>query len=237
MAVDGGRWGCVAAGAGAQEESCAGAVLGVDGGEREVSAAVFGVDGGRGVDAGVDAGADVARPAVANVMEQSGAAVCAGAVSRCDADGRRFITAHALRHWLPVVLLAVWVCGALVVRFAFGRGWWRVYARSGRRRGFHCSPLRGTRGSADVPVLCSSALIEPGIFGIFRPVLLLPEGILERLTAEQLRAIVAHEMCHVRRRDNLTFAVHMIVETLFWFHPRGVVDWCAADRGARTGLR
>jgi len=34
-----------------------------------------------------------------------------------------------------------------------------------------------------------------------------------------MRAIVAHEMCHVRRRDNLTFAIHMVVETLFWFHP------------------
>jgi bla regulator protein blaR1 len=34
-----------------------------------------------------------------------------------------------------------------------------------------------------------------------------------------MRAIVAHEMAHVRRRDNLTFALHMVVETLFWFHP------------------
>ncbi|MGH9587801.1 MAG: M56 family metallopeptidase, partial [Acidobacteriaceae bacterium] len=72
---------------------------------------------------------------------------------------------------------------------------------------------------AEVPVLSSSAAIEPGIFGVFRPVLLFPEGIPERLSAEQMRAIVAHEMCHVRRRDNLTFAIHMVVETLFWFHP------------------
>jgi beta-lactamase regulating signal transducer with metallopeptidase domain len=26
-------------------------------------------------------------------------------------------------------------------------------------------------------------------------------------------------MCHVRRRDNLTFSLHMLVETVFWFHP------------------
>ena len=77
-----------------------------------------------------------------------------------------------------------------------------------------------------VPVQCSSSLIEPGIFGIFRPVLLLPEGIRERLTPEQLRAIVAHEICHVQRRDNLTFAMHMIVEALFWFHP--AVWWIGA---------
>jgi bla regulator protein BlaR1 len=31
--------------------------------------------------------------------------------------------------------------------------------------------------------------------------------------------VLAHELCHVRRRDNLTSAIHMIVETVFWFHP------------------
>src|SRR5580700_467720 len=40
-----------------------------------------------------------------------------------------------------------------------------------------------------------------------------------RLSLAQLEAIVAHELCHVRRRDNLTAAIHMVVETVFWFHP------------------
>src|SRR5262249_11791149 len=31
--------------------------------------------------------------------------------------------------------------------------------------------------------------------------------------------VIAHESCHVRRRDNLAVAVHMFVESLFWFHP------------------
>jgi bla regulator protein BlaR1 len=68
--------------------------------------------------------------------------------------------------------------------------------------------------------------MEPGVVGIFRPVLLLPEGILDRLTPAQLEAIVAHELCHVRRRDNLTAAIHMVVETIFWFHP--LVWWIRA---------
>ena len=55
--------------------------------------------------------------------------------------------------------------------------------------------------------------------GLFHPVLLLPEGIIERLTPPQLDAVLAHEPCHVRRRDNLTAAIHMIVEAVFWFHP------------------
>ena len=57
------------------------------------------------------------------------------------------------------------------------------------------------------------------MIGIFRPVLVLPEGIRDRLTPEQLAAIVAHELRHAARRDNLTGALHMLVETLFWFHP------------------
>jgi uncharacterized protein (TIGR03435 family) len=99
----------------------------------------------------------------------------------------------------------------LVLAIRFGLAWAKMNAVKRRARPFDLA--------ADVPVLSSSAPIEPGVFGVLRPVLLLPEGIPERLSAEQMRAVVAHEMCHVRRRDNLTFAIHMIVETLFWFYP------------------
>ena len=37
---------------------------------------------------------------------------------------------------------------------------------------------------------------------------------------------MAHEVCHVRRRDNLTAALHMLVEAAFWFHP--LVWWLGA---------
>jgi uncharacterized protein (TIGR03435 family) len=65
--------------------------------------------------------------------------------------------------------------------------------------------------------------MEPGVFGIFRPVILLPEGLAGNLTPEQLEAILGHELRHVGYRDNLTAALHMCVETVFWFHP---VIWC-----------
>jgi uncharacterized protein (TIGR03435 family) len=50
-------------------------------------------------------------------------------------------------------------------------------------------------------------------------VLLLPDGIHDRLTSAQLQAVIAHELCHVRYRDNLVAAFHMFVETAFWFYP------------------
>jgi bla regulator protein BlaR1 len=46
------------------------------------------------------------------------------------------------------------------------------------------------------------------------------------LTPPQLEAVLAHELCHIRRRDNLVAAVHMVVEALFWFHP--LVWWIGA---------
>jgi uncharacterized protein (TIGR03435 family) len=61
--------------------------------------------------------------------------------------------------------------------------------------------------------------LEPGIVGIFRPTLLLPEGIMDRLTPAQWDAILAHELCHAERRDNLTAAIQMVVEAIFRFHP------------------
>jgi uncharacterized protein (TIGR03435 family) len=113
--------------------------------------------------------------------------------------------------WLPAVLLAVWLCGVVLISARWAREWLRI--RAAVRA---ASP---TQIAAAVPVLTSSSLMEPGVFGILRPVLLLPKGILERLQQAQLRAIVVHEMCHVRRRDNLTFAIHMICQAVFWFHP------------------
>lgn len=65
--------------------------------------------------------------------------------------------------------------------------------------------------------------MESGVFGIFRPVLIWPEGLSECLEDEHMTAILAHEMIHGQRLDNLTAAIHMVVEAAFWFHP--VVWW------------
>ena len=65
----------------------------------------------------------------------------------------------------------------------------------------------------------SRARMEPGVFGVWRPVLVWPRELSARLDDAQMEAVLAHEWMHVRRRDNLTAALHMFVEALFWFHP------------------
>jgi uncharacterized protein (TIGR03435 family) len=67
--------------------------------------------------------------------------------------------------------------------------------------------------------MSSPEFIEPGVFGVWRPILLLPDGITSHLAPGELDAILAHELCHIRRRDNLAAALHMAVEALCWFHP------------------
>jgi uncharacterized protein (TIGR03435 family) len=76
------------------------------------------------------------------------------------------------------------------------------------------------------PVRSAPGLLEPGVVGIRRPVLLLPAGIEQHLSPAQLRAVLEHEFCHIRRRDNLTSALHMVVEAVCWFHP--LVWWVGA---------
>jgi len=70
-----------------------------------------------------------------------------------------------------------------------------------------------------VKVKTSSSLLEPGLVGIFNPVVLLPQGLMARLSHGEIQSILAHELTHLRRRDNLTAAIHMWVEALFWFYP------------------
>jgi bla regulator protein blaR1 len=70
-----------------------------------------------------------------------------------------------------------------------------------------------------IPAVVVAGTTGPGVVGVVRPILMLPAALLDRLTPKQLDAVLAHEWSHVRRRDNLFAAIHMVVETVFWFHP------------------
>jgi beta-lactamase regulating signal transducer with metallopeptidase domain len=120
--------------------------------------------------------------------------------------------------WIPIAILGVWLCGFAAIV------WIRLRAWLGIRAALRAGTTLEVRAS--VEIRSSPGLLEPGVAGLVRPVLLLPAGIIERLPAPQLEAVLAHELCHVRRRDNLFAAVHMAVEAVFWFHP--LVWWIGA---------
>jgi bla regulator protein blaR1 len=115
--------------------------------------------------------------------------------------------------WL---LVAVWAIGTLVVLAR----WWRQWRPIGATlREATPIALDASFGAGDLAVVSAPTMPEPGVVGIWRPRLVLPDGLVERLAPAQLRALIAHERCHVVHRDNLVAAFHMVVEAIFWFHP------------------
>ena len=121
------------------------------------------------------------------------------------------VPVHDPTHWMPIAIAVVWALGVFTITLARCRGWLKVRAA-----------LRAsTPVELPIPVraVITPGAEEPGIVGFLRPVLVLPGQLLEHLSPRQLGAILTHELCHVRRRDNLFAAVHMAVEAIFWFHP------------------
>lgn len=119
---------------------------------------------------------------------------------------------------LRPALWALWAAGFLTVLI--------VRLVRSRRIAEALANARTLEVASPIPVKEAPTRVEPGLVGIRRPVLLMPEGIVDHLTPDELAAVVSHELCHLRRGDNLTAAVHMAVEALFWFHP--LVWWIGA---------
>ena len=120
---------------------------------------------------------------------------------------------RASRAWLPMVLLAGYAAGVLLLAARLLHGWFLASAmiRRAMRDGPICVDV-GARvyQSADVTI--------PMTVGALRPVIILP-ATWKTWDSETLAAIVAHEAAHVHRRDGLiNFAAHLN-RAMFWFHP------------------
>jgi bla regulator protein BlaR1 len=135
---------------------------------------------------------------------------------------------------LPEALALLWLAGFVVVLARWVLRWRRIFAATRRASrissGREVEALRHLELAAaikdPIPFLLSQDSMEPGVFGVAHPVLLWPAGISTHLHDTHLKAILAHEVWHVRRRDNLAAALHMFVEAVFWFYP--LVWWIGA---------
>jgi bla regulator protein blaR1 len=134
----------------------------------------------------------------------------------------------AAPNLLLIFGIALWFYGAAAVVFLWRQRWRRIArmldGAEVMATGREVEALR--RLGAPIPIVSSDAPLEPGVLGIWRPVLFWPARMSERLSDSQLEAILAHEANHVRRRDNLAAAMHMLIEALLWFHP--LVWWIGA---------
>ncbi len=75
-------------------------------------------------------------------------------------------------------------------------------------------------------VLVSERISSPVTFGWRKPRVLLPRKFIQMDETRQ-RAIICHELLHVRRRDWLWHVLEEILRTFFWFHL--AVEWLIAQ--------
>jgi beta-lactamase regulating signal transducer with metallopeptidase domain len=121
----------------------------------------------------------------------------------------------------------LWLAGVclLAMRIAFGL----FVLDQVRRRGLRALPpalvarfraLQARLGiQRDIRYCESPRVGVPAVIGFFRPIVLLPMRALTGLTPEQLEAVIAHELGHIKRFDVAVNFLQVVAETLFFFHP------------------
>lgn len=129
----------------------------------------------------------------------------------------------ALLPWLD----GVWLMGVIGLSIRSFRGW--LWLQRLRRVTIERAPKTiqasfektCTRlGMTRLPELRMSQIVSgPMTIGVLRTLVLLPTSALLALSPEQLEAVFAHELAHVRRADYFWNLVQTLAETLFFFHP------------------
>ncbi len=144
------------------------------------------------------------------------------------------VTPFDLSAWVERWALPAWFLGVLI--FSLRLVWAARQVAAVRRRSQApeaaildavtnlCARMKLSR---TVRLLITAAADCPSVVGWIRPVLLLPASTLAGLTAEQLEAVLAHELAHILRYDYLVNMLQTAVETLLFYHP---AVWWASSR-------
>lgn len=168
--------------------------------------------------------AEAVAASPAAIEERAGGATTSGWAGR---------VSDWVRPALPWTVLA-WGLGVLACAARWAGGAWRV--RQLRRTGTpaptewrdRLSALADRMGLARSVALRWSVRADvPMVVGWWRPVVLVPAGLLSGLPPRQVEALLLHELAHVRRHDVLVGHLQALVETLFFFHP---ATWWVSDR-------
>lgn len=136
------------------------------------------------------------------------------------------MTSDSIRPHL-IWLVGTWTLGVLVLSLRPLIGWWHI--RRLRRSGLTNVSDDVRQTVADlaqrlrirklVSVFQSTLVEVPCVIGAWKPVILLPAAVLTGLTTDQLEAVLAHELAHIRRHDFVINIIQTLVETLLFYHP------------------
>ena len=128
---------------------------------------------------------------------------------------------------LPNVLVSLWFLGAILL---FLRHLSAATAFRRRVRDGHavddadllaelaaCSAILGLRRR--VRLVETDAVASPALKGLFRPMILLPPGLMGGLSLEERQCVFFHELAHVRRHDLATDSLCGVLQLVHWFNP------------------
>src|ERR1700674_4502105 len=119
--------------------------------------------------------------------------------------------------FLGVLVLSLRTAGGLFVIERMRRKQIRPVAAELYAR---CMALQRRMGLDRVIRYCECHRLDaPAVLGWFRPVVLLPVRALTGLTEEQIEAVIAHELAHIRRFDCFVNLFQIAAETLLFYHP------------------
>jgi beta-lactamase regulating signal transducer with metallopeptidase domain/Flp pilus assembly secretin CpaC len=135
--------------------------------------------------------------------------------------------------WLLVVSVAVSfvLLGWLLVR------WWQITRQV--RRAANSERLTELADAAqeslgmkfNVQVKLTTNSMSPAVCGLFRPAILISQSLAENFSDEQLRAVLLHELIHLRRRDVWVNFFQALLQIFYWWHP---LVWLANARIRRV---
>jgi beta-lactamase regulating signal transducer with metallopeptidase domain len=144
---------------------------------------------------------------------------------------------------VPELLLALWLAGLAWRLAGMLRQWWaaRRLAREAlpledrlvQEQAAELAAALGLRRCA--PLREAAAAPGPLVLGFPRPAILLPPGLADRLSRDELRLALAHEVAHVARGDLWLSMVPALTHDLFFFHPLvGLAcrEWATAREAA-----
>lgn len=147
------------------------------------------------------------------------------ATGKTDANAEASL-ADRIRPWLPWFVTA-WFAGTILMAARLILGWlsMRRLATDGQssvpeavNRIFR--ELQLSIGASKAAKVAQSTMVKvPSVVGHFRPIVLLPVAAMTGLTEQQLRAILAHELAHVRRYDYAVNILQTVIETVLFYHP------------------
>lgn len=161
------------------------------------------------------AAATVAAPVVLN------STVNAGGVSNITASALGYLNQY---HNTIVLIWFLIIC-AKCMQLGFGLfGTFRLrrvnVIAPGRNWEQQMQQLAAQLGISQTISLLQSGLAKvPMVIGNLKPVILIPIGLLTALTAEEVEAILVHELAHIKRRDYLVNLLQSLVEIVFFFNP------------------